>query len=183
MNRRSIGTLLLLLAVLAVLAFIWGNSLDSAAESSLKSGRMRELIRPLLELLVGQGNVTEHLVRKLAHFTEFAVLGALLLLLTAAAFRVRLQSVVNCLFFLTLAALTGCGASAKAVTSNGVECYRVDGVCYPAVFGEPQLTGEEITALLDGGDTAEMAATVSTVPDALRRTSQRSPRISNGSNA
>ena len=106
MNRRSIGTLLLLLAVLAVLAFIWGNSLDSAAESSLKSGRMRELIRPLLELLVGQGNVTEHLVRKLAHFTEFAVLGALLLLLTAAAFRVRLQSVVNCLFFLTLAALT-----------------------------------------------------------------------------
>ena len=70
---------------------------------------------------------------------------------------------------LTLAALTGCGGdSAKAVTSNGVECYRVDGVCYPAVFGEPQLTGEEITALLDGGDTAEMAATVSTVPDALR---------------
>ena len=45
-------------------------------------------------------------MRKLAHFTEFAVLGALLLLLTAAAFRVRLQSVVNCLFFLLLAALT-----------------------------------------------------------------------------
>ena len=106
MNRRSIGTVLLLLAVLAALAFIWGNSLDSAVESSLKSGRMRELIQPLLELLVGQGNVTDHLVRKLAHFTEFAVLGALLLLLTAAAFRVRLQSVVNCLFFLTLAALT-----------------------------------------------------------------------------
>jgi VanZ family protein len=106
LNRRSIGTVLLLLAVLAALAFIWGNSLDSAVESSLKSGRMRELIQPLLELLVGQGNVTDHLVRKLAHFTEFAVLGALLLLLTAAAFRVRLQSVVNCLFFLTLAALT-----------------------------------------------------------------------------
>ena len=106
MNRRSIGTLLLLLAILGALAFIWGNSLDSAVESSLKSGRMRELIRPLLELLVGQGNVTDHLVRKLAHFTEFAVLGALLLLLTAAAFRVRLQSVVNCQFFLLLAALT-----------------------------------------------------------------------------
>lgn len=78
----------------------------------------------------------------------------------------RCIALVLCL--LTLAALAGCGASAKAVTSNGVECYRVDGVCYPAVFGEPQLTGEEITALLDGGDTAEMAATVSTVPDALR---------------
>ena len=58
--------------------------------------------------------------------------------------RKRCIALVLCL--LTLAALTGCGASAKAVTSNGVECYRVDGVCYPAVFGEPQLTGEEITA-------------------------------------
>ena len=86
MNRRSIGTVLLLLAVLAALAFIWGNSLDSAVESSLKSGRMRKLIQPLLELLVGQGNVTDHLVRKLAHFTEFAVLGALLLLLTLVLF-------------------------------------------------------------------------------------------------
>lgn len=106
MNRKSIGTALLLLAILAALAFIWGNSLDSAVESAVKSGRVRELLQPLLERLVGQGGVTDHLVRKLAHFTEFAVLGALLLLLTAAAFRVRLQSVVNCLFFLLLAALT-----------------------------------------------------------------------------
>ena len=87
MNRRSIGTVLLLLAVLAALAFIWGNSLDSAVESSLKSGRMRELIQPMLEL--DNGYVHD---------------GPLLL--TAAASRVRLQSVVNCLFFLTLAALT-----------------------------------------------------------------------------
>ena len=106
MNRKRIGAVLLLLAILAALAFIWGNSLESAVESSLKSGRVRELIEPLLELLVGQGNVTDRMVRKLAHLTEFAVLGALLLLLTAAAFRVRLQSVLNCQFFLLLAALT-----------------------------------------------------------------------------
>lgn len=56
----------------------------------------------------------------------------------------------------------------KTVKSNGVECYRTDGVCYPAVFGEPQLTPAELTALLDGGDTLEMAMTVNTVPDALR---------------
>lgn len=56
----------------------------------------------------------------------------------------------------------------ETVTSNGVECYRTDGVCYPAVFGEPQLTEEELTALLDGGDPVEMAMTVNTVPDALR---------------
>lgn len=56
----------------------------------------------------------------------------------------------------------------KTVKSNGVECYRTDGVCYPTVFGEPQLTSAELTALLDGGDTLEMAMTVNTVPDALR---------------
>lgn len=59
-------------------------------------------------------------------------------------------------------------STVETVTSNGVECYRTDGVCYPAVFGEPQLTEGELTALLDGGDPVEMAMTVNTVPDALR---------------
>ena len=106
MRGNTIRPALLLLAILATLAFIWGNSLDSAVESAAKSGRVRELLRPLLELVVGQGGVTDHLVRKLAHFTEYAVLGALLLLLTAVGFRVRLQTEVNCLFFLMAAALT-----------------------------------------------------------------------------
>ena len=106
MRGKKISTALLLLAILAALAFIWGNSLDSAVESAAKSGRVGELLRPLLELVVGQGGVTDHLIRKLAHFTEYAVLGALLLLLTAVGFRVRLQTVVNCLFFLMAAALT-----------------------------------------------------------------------------
>ena len=106
MRGKKISTALLLLAILAALAFIWGNSLDSAVESAAKSGRVGELLRPMLELVVGQGGVTDHLVRKLAHFTEYAVLGALLLLLTAVGFRVRLQTVVNCLFFLMAAALT-----------------------------------------------------------------------------
>lgn len=105
MRGKKISTALLLLAILAALAFIWGNSLDSAVESAAKSGRVGELLRPLLELVVGQGGVTD-LVRKLAHFTEYAVLGALLLLLTVVGFRVRLQTVVNCLFFLMAAALT-----------------------------------------------------------------------------
>ena len=54
--------------------------------------------------------------------------------------RKRCIALVLCL--LALLTLAGCGASAKAVTSNGVACYRVDSVCYPAVFGEPQLTEE-----------------------------------------
>ena len=44
-----------------------------------------ELLEPVLEMVVGEGNVTEFLVRKLAHFTEFFVLG--LELLTFFAYR------------------------------------------------------------------------------------------------
>ena len=51
MRGKKISTALLLLAILATLAFIWGNSLDSAVESAAKSGRVRELLRPLLELV------------------------------------------------------------------------------------------------------------------------------------
>ena len=35
-------------------------------------------LTPFLEIFVGMGNVTDHLVRKLAHFTEFAAFGAVM---------------------------------------------------------------------------------------------------------
>ena len=48
--------------------------------SSLESKWVMKLVTPFLELFVGKGNVTEHLVRKLAHFCEFTLLGAELML-------------------------------------------------------------------------------------------------------
>ena len=65
------------LAVLIVLtlAFIWGHSLMDAETSSQESGLVTRLITPVLELILGKGNVTELFVRKLAHFSEFALLG------------------------------------------------------------------------------------------------------------
>lgn len=57
------------------LAFIWGHSCMPISDSAAESGRVTEWLTPFLEVFVGQGNVTGHLVRKLAHFTEFAALG------------------------------------------------------------------------------------------------------------
>lgn len=57
-----------------------------------------DTITPILEVFVGKGNVTDHLVRKLAHFVEFGALGCELALLTVLRKRVRLQPVINCLF-------------------------------------------------------------------------------------
>ena len=46
-----------------------------ASGSAEESRIIGEIIKPFLEIFVGEGNVTDHLVRKLAHFTEYGVLG------------------------------------------------------------------------------------------------------------
>ena len=66
-----------LLGVLSVLTllFIWGNSLLPAATSSALSN----WVKSILPDFGGQeGEVSTFFIRKLAHFTEYAVLGALL---------------------------------------------------------------------------------------------------------
>ncbi|MBQ3373455.1 MAG: VanZ family protein [Oscillospiraceae bacterium] len=61
--------------ILFTLAVIWGHSLLGREASSEESSFVMDLLTPLLEVVVGKGNVTEHLVRKLAHFCEFFVYG------------------------------------------------------------------------------------------------------------
>lgn len=71
---KKFKPLIITFAVLSLL-FIWTNSFISSGASSRASGYFTRLLTPLLELAVGRGNVTEHLVRKLAHFTEYAFYG------------------------------------------------------------------------------------------------------------
>lgn len=72
MNKKRI---VVVTAVILIVLFIWGNSVLSRPISRQESKFVLELIRPLLELFVGKGHVTLHLVRKLAHITEFTALG------------------------------------------------------------------------------------------------------------
>ncbi|MBE7005271.1 MAG: VanZ family protein [Ruminococcaceae bacterium] len=69
------------LFLLLTLAFIWGNSCIPVAVSDEQSKTVTEHVKPQLEAAVGKGKVTNQLVRKLAHFTEFAALGFQILLL------------------------------------------------------------------------------------------------------
>ena len=66
---------ILTVVIVVTLAVIWGHSLLGREASSEESSFVMALLTPLLELFVGKGNVTEHLVRKLAHFCEFFILG------------------------------------------------------------------------------------------------------------
>ena len=66
-------------AVLTVLwlCFIYGNSLQTGAESGAASGRVHRIVNAIPELLELGSPISERFVRKAAHFTEFAILGLL----------------------------------------------------------------------------------------------------------
>lgn len=73
-NRRT-GLVLGGLIALTLL-FIWGNSMQSGAASGAMSGSVRAWLESLLRM-----PVDEFLLRKAAHFSEYALLGAELSLL------------------------------------------------------------------------------------------------------
>ena len=80
-NRNKKAITILSICIAATLAFIWIHSCMGQEESSQESGFIYDLLWPFFELFVGKGNVTEHFIRKLAHFTEFFGLGLELKLL------------------------------------------------------------------------------------------------------
>ena len=70
------------LAVLLIyIAFIYINSLMPAAESSRQSGFVLQTIQHFLAFVgLGDVGITEHMIRKGAHFTEYTGFGILLFL-------------------------------------------------------------------------------------------------------
>ena len=71
-NRREYGWILVLAVVLL---FIWGNSLLPANTSAAISGWLHKSLKTVFH---GDGSGGDRLLRKAAHFTEFALLGAVL---------------------------------------------------------------------------------------------------------
>lgn len=65
-------TIIHLVLIVVWIAFIFNRSLQPASVSAAESGRVLTFLMRFMPF-----GVTEHLVRKLAHFSEFAVLGVL----------------------------------------------------------------------------------------------------------
>lgn len=76
----SAGLKKIILVILTVLclAFIWGNSALGGNESSELSGSVLEFISNIIVNLGFKGELSEHIIRKTAHFTEFAVLSTVI---------------------------------------------------------------------------------------------------------
>ena len=66
-------------ALIACIAFIFRNSLETGAQSSVRSQELMALLNKLLGK-VHLGPLSEHTIRKLAHFAEFTMEGFLLML-------------------------------------------------------------------------------------------------------
>lgn len=76
MMKRSTPRLLINgVITLGLLCFIWGNSLLPGKDSGELSGFVGMLLQKLLPFLDLQSETGMHLLRKAAHFSEFAALG------------------------------------------------------------------------------------------------------------
>ena len=113
-GKRKTLLILILLAIVLALCFIFGNSLLDGERSGEMSASVLDFLHPVLRPaaeLFSRKPVTEeslhHLVRKLAHFIEFAVLAcfsSLLLLRLCGRWR---TPYLGCLLFcMLLAAVT-----------------------------------------------------------------------------
>ena len=99
-KRKAQLRLLLRLALIATLCFIWSNSMVGKEGSA-------SLSRTVTAWLNGIGiPVTEHFVRKAAHFCEFGLLGCELMLLFWLRSGVHFQNLCNAAFAALLSAVT-----------------------------------------------------------------------------
>ena len=97
-NNKHKHEIILTILISVTLAVIWIHSMMPGDVSSEESGFVYELLAPFLKVLLPDEWVTEHLVRKMAHFSEYAVLGVEMMALAGLRGRVRPQFLVNVLY-------------------------------------------------------------------------------------
>ena len=133
-ERKTQIQLFLRLALVVTLCFIWGNSLLSRDESAAISQGLTAWLRSI------GIPVTDHFVRKLAHFCEFGLLGCELTLLFWLRYGLRLREL--CLSALAAFLAAAIDETIQIFTGRGAQIKDV-----PLDF-TGALTGILFTALL-----------------------------------
>lgn len=113
MNNNNFYSTILTILIILTICFIFSNSLESREVSSEKSNAVMEMVEPLFEGVVGEGNVTNHLIRKTAHFVEFFTLGVLLTARFVLAFFSEEQQ--RCSKWIAPITALGCGVLIAAM--------------------------------------------------------------------
>lgn len=115
MNRQQLARMLTLGLCLGIWGFIFSNSMMTGAASTVRSDAVTGWVNGLLAAL-GQGAVGSFLIRKAAHFAEFAALGLSLALAAACWFPAMAWPAR-----FRLAALTGV---VSAAVDEGIQLFR-----------------------------------------------------------
>ena len=105
-SKKRVRVIIHVLLVIAVMAFIFSHSMANRAQSTSESMGVFEFLMKLLGT-VGLGDgLTEYIVRKMAHFSEFAALGFFVAIVMRDIHIVRLPYVLKVFLFGILCAMT-----------------------------------------------------------------------------
>lgn len=103
---RKTFSIILALAICATIAFIFYNSTLPPEESSEQSGAFGDIIAEIIPPETEVGGFVQAYLRKIAHFTEYGLLGIELTLLCMLLLKKRARSLPNAFIFSAFVALT-----------------------------------------------------------------------------
>ena len=109
---------LLPLITLIIIGFIWGHSLMEGTVSADESGGVVEIIENILLSLNIKADVSEHIIRKIAHFSEFFLL-SLVLYADVKAFEKESDTAISILVCLFTGLMTACADETIQLFSEG----------------------------------------------------------------
>lgn len=101
--KKYVSIIILSVVTALWIAFIWGNSAQSGEVSGEASGFVCELVNSVARFFGREEPVSEHFIRKLAHFTEYAILASLASVNTLKIFFLSNKFKQKHLFFIPLA--------------------------------------------------------------------------------
>lgn len=76
-KKKNVFYIIMMILIGIYMSFIWWHSTLSADESSLESAAVLEFVTRFLKSIGFTADLTDHIIRKSAHFCEFALLGLL----------------------------------------------------------------------------------------------------------
>lgn len=92
---RKIKTAVWAAIIILTLAFIWGNSAIGKEESSSESGKIYGFFAGILNAVFGEGVITHGIFRKIAHFSEYALLAVEVYMLIRLIFEIKPLIILN----------------------------------------------------------------------------------------
>lgn len=142
------------------LAFIWGNSAVSVAQSGQSSGGVYGSVKPALDKIFGEGVITHHVFRKTAHLVEFFCLGIEVCLLYYFIYGIKPSKLSE--IFLCGLAVAVIDESIQILSSRGSDVFDVliDFIGFAIAVGLSNLAFIAIKKIKEKGQTGKKAVVI-----------------------